>query len=666
MNQIAKHAFRRLFEPLTIGNFTLRNRIVSTPHFSGLPPDRDLQYIEERARGGAGFFGLAAGSGVLEYGVGLGPEGLPGQWDARSPSPATSQGVAFYDDMVIPMLRERANLLHAHGAHGFGQVAHAGASNFRMSMNPLIGPSNVATPVDALTPHALSEDEVEELVFCFAHAIRRIAESGLDAAEIHGAHGYLVNQFLSPYYNRRDDKWGGSLEKRANFALAIIFEAKRLVGNDFPIGIRLGYEGRGEGPGITIDDLVANAKLLEPHVCHISVSGGNGPGIFKSFDVSYLSPWYREPAYNAAAAAAVRRAVKVPVIVTGRIADPALGESLLADGTADLIGMVRALIADPDLPNKAKSGNAGRQRMCLGLSECHHAGKYLTHVTCAVNAAAGRESEMVIVPATKPKTVVVVGAGPAGLEATRVAARRGHKVFLCDQAKELGGTVRILSTDPNRRNLLDHSVYFESELADLDVELVLGYPISADDVVGFGADAVVIATGGRPIIPDIAGIERDNVVFGLDVLRGTAVPGKRVLVVGGSNNHMAAPSIAEFLLDKGHEVQLISEQLDFASAVEDVTRYTLQQRLHCKRIFPQLATRLVAVDSGATLCDVLSGEERRVEEVTVVLACGLLPNDALYQELKGKVPELHVIGDAFSPRRIMHATVDGARLGHRL
>lgn len=666
MSEGANKQFRRLFEPLTIGNFTVRNRIVSTTHFSQLPPDRDLRYIEERAKNGVALFGLTAGTGVREFGVGVGPEGTPGRWDAKGFSPASAKGIAYFDDMVIPGLRERAKMLHSHGARGFGQMAHAGASNFWVSLNPLVGPSNVSTPVDALTPFALTGEQIEELVFCFAHAVRRIAESGLDMAEIHGAHGYLVNQFLSPHYNRREDEWGGSTENRVRLPLAIISEARKLVGDDFPIGIRIGYECFGDDPGITMAELVRVARLLEPKVSHLNVSGGNGPGVFKSFEVSYLSPWYREPAYNAQAAAAVKAAVNVPVICTGRIADPALAESLLAEDVADMIGMVRGLIADPQLLEKARRGEAGRQRMCLGLNECHHAGKYLTHVTCAVNASAGREDEMAIVPAETPKTVVVVGAGPAGLEASRVAAQRGHKVFLCDRSRELGGTVRVLAADPNRRNLRDHSAFFEEEFADLSIELVLGHEVSAEDILGFEADAVVIATGGRPIVPEVPGIDRANVVLALDVLRGNATPGKRVLVVGGSNNHLGAPTVAEYLFDKGHEVELITEQLDFAAAVEDVTRYTVLKRLHGKQIFPQTATALAAVDSGATLRNVLSGQERRIEDVTVVLACGLLPNNALYRELEGQVPELHLIGDAFAPRRIMHATVEGARVANAL
>ncbi|MET0372926.1 MAG: FAD-dependent oxidoreductase, partial [Rhizorhabdus sp.] len=630
---------------MEIANFTISNRVVNTTHATQLPPDRHMRYLEERARGGVGLFGVDSPLGVLQYGVGLGREGTPGQWDAPSPSPVKAAGIAFYDDAVIPGLRAQAEMLHSYGARVFGQVAHAGASNFYSSLNPLLGPSNVATPQDSLTPHALTDEQVEEMVLTFAHGIRRMAEAGLDAAEIHGAHGYLVSQFLSPYYNRRNDRWGGSLENRVRLPLEIISQAQKLIGEKFPIGIRIGYEGSGRGgPGLTIDEMVATAKLLEPHVCHISVSGGNGPGVFRGFEVSYLSPWYREPAYNAEAAAAVRAAVNVPVIVTGRIADPALAESLLADGVADMVGMVRGLIADPQLLEKARSASSNRQRMCLGLNECHHAGRYLTHVTCAINAAAGREDELEIVPAGEPKTVVVVGAGPAGLEAARVAALRGHKVYLCDREPLVGGTPRLLSADPNRRNLRDHSAYFEAEFATLDIELVLGHEVTAEDVVEFNADAVVVATGGRPIVPDVPGIYGPNVFLALDVLRGAA-PSRRVVVVGGSNNHMAPPTIAEHLADRGHEVLLVSEQLDFAMGIEDVTRHTLRKRLSQKGIVPQLASALISVDSGVNLRDLLTGEDRRVEDASVVIACGLLPDNALHLALTGRVAELYIAGD---------------------
>jgi pyruvate/2-oxoglutarate dehydrogenase complex dihydrolipoamide dehydrogenase (E3) component len=327
-----------------------------------------------------------------------------------------------------------------------------------------------------------------------------------------------------------------------------------------------------------------------------------------------------------------------------------------------MIGMVRALIADPDLPRKAQAGRTDEIRMCLGLSECHAIGPHRTPLTCAVNASAARERELAIQPAAVPKTIVVVGAGPAGMEAARVAALRGHHVYLADKQRTIGGTPAVLALDANRRNLRDHAAYFDVELRRLGVELVLGNEVTAEEMVEFGADAVVVATGGIPIVPDVPGITGAGVVQALDVLRGTEVTGD-VVVVGGYDKHLGPPTVAELLADRGCTVELVSEHLDFASGVEDGTRFPLMQRLRAKGVRVSQLHRLAAVrDSAVEVVDTATRQPRLIEGATVVLACGLVPDDRLAGALAGKVPAVHVIGDALAPRRIMHATLDGARL----
>jgi NADPH-dependent 2,4-dienoyl-CoA reductase/sulfur reductase-like enzyme len=332
-----------------------------------------------------------------------------------------------------------------------------------------------------------------------------------------------------------------------------------------------------------------------------------------------------------------------------------------------MIGMVRALIADPDLPNKVRAGRAGEVRMCLGLSECHHIGRHRVPMTCAVNAAAAREDELAIVPAAAPKTVVVVGAGPAGMEAARVAALRGHHVYLADAHRRLGGTPGVLALDPNRRNLHDLAAYFETQFRTLGVELMLGNRVTAEELIEFAPDAVVVATGGRPFVPAVPGIGAGNVVTALDVLQGASTR-EGVLVVGGLDNHLAAPTIAEFLADQGKQVEMISERFDFADGAEDGTRLPLAERLFAKGVQVSLMHRLERVDgSGATVRSVFaSAAERRLDGVSVVLACGLVPDNDLARALEGHIAEVHVVGDALAPRRIMHATLEGARAAHAL
>jgi 2,4-dienoyl-CoA reductase-like NADH-dependent reductase (Old Yellow Enzyme family)/thioredoxin reductase len=656
-------AFRRLFEPIRIGGVEVPNRIVNTTHGTGLGAERDVRYLQERARGGAGFIGVHSLGGVYGYALGPGPESPVPDWDGKALHPLSDEGLAFYDETTIPGLRRRAEVVHAEGAGCFAQVYHSGSARHGAIAGPVMAPSAVADPYEALVPHPLSEREIEELVWAFAHQIRRIEAAGLDAAEIHAAHGYLANQFLSPYANRRTDRWGGSTERRARFVLEVVGAARSLVAPDFPIGIRVGVDGDGRSRGITVDELTRIAEVVAGSVAYVSVSGGNYAGFGAGVETAYVSPWYREPAFNAEAASAVRRVVDVPVILTGRIADVALAESLLAEGAADMIGMVRALVADPDLPNKARAGRVEDIRMCLGMSECHAIGPHRVPMTCAVNAAAAREDELEIVPAAVPRTVAVIGAGPAGMEAARVAALRGHRVYLADRRRTIGGTPAVLALDPNRRNLRDHAAYFEGQLRTLGVELLLGNEVTADELAGFGVDVVVVATGGVPLVPDVPGIDGPSVVGVLDVLQGAAV-GERAVVVGGLEKHLGPPTVAELLADRGAAVELVSEQFDFAQGVEDGTRIPLRERLARKGVTVSLLHALVRVEAdGPVVVDRLTGQERRVDGASVVLACGLLPDDALARALAGRVPEVHVIGDALAPRRMMHATLEGARLG---
>ncbi len=654
---------RRLFSPLAIGRFEVANRIVSTTHGTGLPPQRDVRYLQERARGGAGLIGIHSGGGSYGYAVGPGPRVEVPSWDTNALAPLSAEWMEYFDRVAIPGMAQRADVIHREGARCFAQVYHSGSARHAVAAAPVVAPSPVPDPYEGHSPHPLSAREIDELVWCFAHDIRRAEAAGVDAAEIHGAHGYLVHQFLSPYANRRADRWGGSAERRVRFVREVIAAARTLVAPDFPIGIRIGVDGDGVRRGLTIEQLAETAALIDDLVAFVSVSGGSYAGVGDGFEGAYVSPWYRTPAYNAAAAAAVRAAVTVPVIVTGRIADVAVAESLLADGVADLVGMVRALIADPQLPNKARSGRSSEVRGCLGMSECHAIGAHRVPLTCAVNAEAAREDELTIVPAATRRTVVVVGAGPAGLEAARIAAVRGHRVVLADAQRSIGGTPAVLAIDPNRRNLRDHAVWFDGELRRLGVEFVLGNRVTADELVAFGADVVIVATGGVPVVPDLPGVDGSNVVQALDVLRGAPV-GERVLVVGGFEKHLGPPTIAEHLADRGCEVELVSEQFDFFTGIEDGTRFQLLARLAEKQVRVSLTHRLVRVEhGGAVVVDAFTRVERRIEAATVVLTCGLVANDALATELMGRVPEVHVIGDALAPRRMMHATLEGARVG---
>lgn len=657
--------FRRLFQPLTIGNFEVRNRIVNPAHGTALPEYRELRYLRDRARGGTGLIGIQAAAGVREFTSGPASRRERPDWDQLPPSGTSDAGIAFYDEQVVPRLQARADIVHAEGARCYGQVFHLGAAAHSRAVGVLVSPSAVADPYEARVPHALARGEISELVELFAHGVRRVRDAGLDAAEVHAAHGYLISQFLSPYFNRRNDDYGGSARNRLRFLEEILTRSREFVG-DFPIGVRLGSDGLGKS-GLTVEQVVGIAARLGPSLAFLSVSGGNYAGVASGPTQAYVAPWYEPPGANIEVSTQVKDVVDVPVIVTGRINDAALAERILADGSADLVGMVRSLIADPELPSKVLRGEYDRVRMCLGVSECHAIGAHRTPIACAVNAAAGREAELELVPVQATRTVVVVGAGPAGMEAARVAAERGHVTYLCDAERLIGGLPRLLGRDPNRRNLLDHAAFFETRLTDLGVNLILGNHVDADELLEFGPDVVVVATGGNPVIPDVPGILEPHVHTALEVLRGTASLHRRVLVVGGLDDHVGAPTIAEFLVDQGREVEFASGQADFAPGAEDGTRIALLARLARKGVRPLLHHELVHTEGGgAVLRDSFTEQPLSLVDVDVVLACGMAPDDSLAGELRGRIREIHVVGDALAPRRIIHATLDGARVANRL
>jgi 2,4-dienoyl-CoA reductase-like NADH-dependent reductase (Old Yellow Enzyme family)/thioredoxin reductase len=662
--------FKHLFQPIGLGSLRVRNRLMMTTHQTGLAEGRTLRYLEERSKGGVGLIGINAGEGVHNYSAGPGrffPD-YAGDFDVRPLNPASPEGIRYYDEKVIPVLRKRAEAVHRHGAVCIGQVLHLGNSiQHAGALRLAMAPSPVPDEFDIDVPHELEVEEIAELVQVFAHGARRVKEAGLDGVEIHAAHGYLINQFLSPHANRRDDQYGGNPDKRLRFLLEILDATRELVGPSFPIGVRIAGEEFREG-GLALEEVKQIARRLNNRLDYINVSGGNHMGLTQDgVMLAYVSPSYVPPGPNVPMAAAIKAVVDIPVIVAGRINDPVLAEGILADGSADMVGMARAFIADPDFANKAREGRTEDIRTCIVTNECHYVGRRRP-VMCAINAAAGREAEMDFAPAQTRKLVLVVGGGPAGMEAARTAALRGHRVLLSERRTELGGNLSIIARDPNRRQVGDLVVYLQSQLKKLGVELLLGEEISPEMVGELAPDAVVLATGAEPYVPPIPGAEDERVVTCLQVLRGEATVGQRVLVLGGLEDHLPAPTVAEFLADQGKSVEVVSELMTVGQGIESATQYLLTKRLLEKEVTLSPLTGVLAIRGGTVVVrNTFTRRERRIEGIdTVVLACGGRSNTQLARALKGRVKELHSIGDCLAPRRILSAVLDGSRAGRLL
>ncbi len=640
---------------------TLRNRIMMTVHGPRLPENRYHRYLAERSLD-VGLVGLHAMYGVYDFPFGPAPytPSYAGAWDAVPPHPLSSEGTAYYDRAIATMAAQ-VEIVHGNGARAVGQIFHPGLSQHEESFRAVVGPSPVPDEFRRHVGHPLEVDEIADLVEACRHAARRAVQAGLDGIELHAAHGYLLNQFLSPLANERSDRYGGTIENRMRLLLEIV-AAVRDGGDDIPIGVRLPGTESVEG-GLTTADMQAVARrLAAAGVAYLNVSGGNYTGLRRGVGLAYVAPAYTGQGPNVAAASALRAAAGgVPVIVAGRFTDLALAEQVLGEGHADMIGLTRALIADPRIVDKVRTGRAGEVTHCVGGNECH----YGRTVACAVNPAAGREEELAIVPAASPRRVLVVGAGPAGMECARVAAERGHQVRIVDEAAYLGGTLRVVGSDPNRRDFLVYLDGLAARLAVLGVSMELGHRLTADSPAIDAADAVVLATGSTPWIPPVPGIDRPHVSTCLEVIDGRAPLGSSVVVVGGLDDHLPPLTTADFVADGHRAVMLLAEPMIAGQAVEPATLFTLTRRLFDKGVEIVSMTALQEVgEHHLVVRNTVTNRTRRVDGVdTVVLACGRRPRRDLADALRARGRSFHLIGDCLSPRRLVHATLDGARQG---
>ncbi|MEZ4333119.1 MAG: FAD-dependent oxidoreductase [Myxococcota bacterium] len=657
-----------LDEPLRIGPIEVRNRILMSVHGPRLSQARYLPYLAERAAGGVGMIGVPAGMGVgdVPFGPGRARIDMQGDFDAMPFDPLSQEGIAFHDRTLISRFAEQAQAVHRHGARCIGQLYHPGASRTHDDLQPAVSASEAPDEEKRQTPHVLSLAEIDRIEAAFVHGARRVAESGIDLIELHAAHGYLFQQFLSPATNFRRDAYGGSLENRCRLLEEVVERIRAEVGPDVPVGVRLtGIEPPG---GYGLDEIPLVARRLEARgVAYLNVSGGTYTGNRRGRTGAYVGSIYEPEVPNAAAAAAIRKAVSIPVFVTGQIADLAQAARLVAEGVADGVGLVRALIAEPALVRKSRGRSSEPIAPNLGCNECHHPGRA---VVCATNPAAGKEAELALVPAPRRRRILVVGAGPAGVEAAWRAAARGHEVVLCERTDRVGGTVALLGLDPHRPQYARYADYLRRRLEWAGVELRLATELDGEQVAQLAPEVVVLAVGARewrPALPGVgeagAGDASPALHFATAVLRGDRV-GRRALVVAGTDDQVGALVMADLLAARGHAVTLVGESYAIGEGIEKATRYALVHRLLERDVALRPLTRLATAQRGeAVLEHVWLGRRERLGVDSIVFACGARARTDLADALRGGPFELHSIGDCLAPRRILHATHDGARLG---
>jgi 2,4-dienoyl-CoA reductase-like NADH-dependent reductase (Old Yellow Enzyme family)/thioredoxin reductase len=634
------HQFIRLFKPLEARGTVLRNRIVlpamNTNYADpdGSVSEKFTRFYVERGKGGAGL--LIVSSAYID----------------RAAKKRVGS-LILDDDVFIPKLKGLTDAVHATGAKIFQQLNHNGrllSSSKDLKTNfagGAVGPSPVPHLLTGEVPHVLTKEEIAYMVEKFAQAARRAKEAGFDGVEIHGSHGYLINQFYSVYSNRREDEYGGSLENRMRFPLEVYRRARALTGERFLICYRLNVKDYApvETP---LEDLIALAMRLENEgVDFLHFSAGNSET--PAFVLGLTPPGSALPGCNADLTGAVKVHLKVPVIAVGRITTPELAEQILREGKADMVAMGRALIADPYLPQKALRGEPHTIRRCIGCNQgCMDRLTQEKGISCIHNPEVGREGELSM--AQRPKKVWVIGGGPSGMEAALVAALRGHRVELFEKRESLGGQCMLAAVPPGKEDFDAVREFLEGELKRREVPVHTKVEVTAEKVAQEKPEVVILATGSIPLVPDLPGIRGGNVTNAREVIEGKPV-GQKVVVVGGG---LVGVETALFLSAGGKRVVVIEMLDEIGRDAGSLNRARLKEELRKTDIEVRCRTKLLRVDEKSIDVESDNGIETIGAE-TIVIAVGAKSENPLLPELKRIVSEVYAVGDCASPRDMLAA-----------
>lgn len=646
--------FTHLFEPLEIRGKRLKNRIMSSGHDTSIPTDnlvneRLIAYHKARAEGGVGLIVLQV-AGVHD--------------SARY----TSHVLMATDDACIEGYRRLAETCHAHGTVVLSQIFHPGREIMESSDGLLaVAYSASAVPNERfrVMPRALDQDMIDEIVQGYADAARRLHQAGIDGVEVVASHGYLPAQFINPRVNRRTDGYNGELEQRLRFLREVIAAVRAATSPDFIVGLRISADER-DAEGLTEDESLAAVQALQGSLDYVHIVAGTSASLGGAIHI--VPPMAIEAAYLAREAGTFKASLSIPLFVTGRINQPQEAELILARGQADVCGMTRALICDPQMPSKTDSGRVEDVRACIACNQAcighFHRG---LPISCIQHPETGREQQFgQLQPATSRKRIMIAGGGPAGMKAAAVAAARGHQVTLYEASAQLGGQVQLAQLLPRRAEFGGASTNLQREMQLAGVEVVRNTRVDRALVEREQPDLVIVATGAEPYWPAFERGGELQVVDAWQVLRDEVSLGRSVLVVDWRCDWIG-PGIAERLVRAGHQVQLAVNGTHCGESLPLYVRDQMAGELHKLGIPITPYARLYGCDDNTVyLQHTASGEPMIFEDIdTLVLCQGHQPVDSLADELRGVV-EVKRIGDCLAPRTVEEAVYDGLKVAWTL
>ncbi len=637
---------KHLFTSFAIRNCQLQNRIVMPGLASflieddGTITDKTVEHYRLRAAGGPAM--------VIVEACAVSPEGIVSPHQAR-----------IYDDRFIEGLARIAAAMKAEGSVPAVQIHHGGRQTSAKVINQQpVAPSPLPCPSIRGEVTPLTIEGIEILVRQFGDAAARAVEAGFELIEIHGAHGYLVNQFLSRFSNIRDDAYGGDIAGRTRFAEEIVREIRNRVGQAFPISFKISAMEFVKD-GLDVDESIQILKILiDASVDVVQVSAGNDA------TPEWISqPMFMQKACLAGYAGKIKKALNVPIMTVGRINDPLVADELIEKGLADLICIGRGLLADPEMPKKAKEGRLDDIRRCIACNTCMESIFRKGRIECLVNPVLGREEEMAFHPAKTRKKVMVIGAGPGGLNVAWVAARRGHDVHLFERQSEIGGQLILGSVSAYKKELLNLIRFQKRQIERFGVTCHLNQEVTKDTIAFQSPDVVILATGSIPVFPPVEGIDKPIVIPMDQALNHSSRMGsKKAVVIGGG---AIGCEVALHLSEKGCDVTIVEMLPKIGARLESMTKKIFIRKLVDNGVAIKTGFKLIRVeDNGVVVAN--GKEEVFIEADAVVIAVGSRPDDRLYREIKEAGYEIHQIGDCLEPRSAKSAIYEGAVLGRSI